>query len=73
MNKKLQLIFEQKPYLKQYLKEESYEYKYLYRDLGYIKEIDKKAKEKYQLTSKDKIEKLKNRLELFQTIMSVMN
>lgn len=73
MNKKLQLIFEQKPYLKQYLKEESYEYKYLYRDIGYIKEIDKKAKEKYQLTSKDKIEKLKNRLELFQTIMSVMN
>lgn len=73
MNKKLKLIFEQKSYLKQYLKEESYEYKYLYRDLSYIKEIDKKAKEKYQLTSKDKIEKLKNRLELFQTIMSVMN
>lgn len=73
MNKKLELIFEQKSYLKQYLKEESYEYKYLYRDLDYIKEIDKKAKEKYQLTSKDKIEKLKSRLELFQTIMSVMD
>lgn len=73
MNRQLQTIFETKPYIKQYLKEESYEYKYLYRDINYLKEIDRKAKEKYQLTTEAKLAKLNNKINLIQTILSVMN
>lgn len=58
--------------INQYLKEESYEYKYLYRDSSYINNIEKNAKKKYEGTSIDKINKLKNNLEFIKLFMSVL-
>lgn len=60
------------PAIYNYLRDESANYKYLYRDKNYLKEIEEKAKEKYQLRTIDKIEKLKTNLNLINTFIDVM-
>lgn len=59
------------PIVYSYLREDSYQYKYLYRDPDYIKVIEAMAKERYQLRSVDRIEKLSNNLDLIRTFMDV--
>ena len=56
----------------QYLKENSYEYKYLFRDEDYIQEIERKAKEYYHVRMIDKIDRLGDKIQLLQTIIDVM-
>ena len=48
-------------------------YKNLYRNREHIKVIEQLAKEKYKLRSVDKIEKLKNNIDLIKTFMDVLN
>ena len=55
-----------------FLREESYHYKYLYRDKDYIKKLDKLSKEKYKERTIDKIEKLSNNINLISTIIDVL-
>lgn len=55
------------------LREESFHYKYLYRDDNYIKELEKKAKEKYKLRVIDKIDNLKNTITLINTFINVID
>ena len=55
------------------LREESFHYKYLYRDDNYIKELEKKAKEKYKLRLVDKIDNLKNTITLINTFINVID
>ena len=43
-----------------YLRDDSSHYKYLYRNLSYLKTIENLAKEKYKVRSIDKLERLKN-------------
>ena len=66
-------IIKNNPIIYNYLREESNHYKYLYRDDKYLKEIEKKAKEKYQLRVEDKLERLKDNIELINTFMSVID
>lgn len=66
-------IIKNNPVIYNYLREESNNYKYLYRDDKYLKEIEKKAKEKYQLRVEDKLERLKDNIELINTFMSVID
>lgn len=61
------------PYIYDFLREESYHYKYLYRDDNYLKTIERLAKEKYKLTLKDKLERLNNSLNLINTFIDVMD
>lgn len=56
-----------------YLREESNNYKYLYRDKNYIKKIDEKAKTKYKLRKIDKIERLSNSLDSIKTFLDVLS
>ena len=72
MNSGLLFKIRNNSYLYSFLREESYHYKYLYRDDNYIKEIEKLAKEKYKMRSIDKIERLKNNIDLIKTFISVM-
>jgi len=51
--------------INRFLREESYHYKYLYRDDNYIYEIERLAKEKYKLTTIDKIQDKINLIKLF--------
>ena len=73
MNKEIIYKIKTNPMIYQILREESYHYKYLYRDNNYIKYLEKYAKEKYKQRPIDKIEKLKNTINLVQTFMSVIN
>lgn len=61
------------PIIYNYLREDSIHYKYLYRNPNHIKEIEALAKEKYKLRSVDKIEKLKNNIDLIKSFMDVLN
>ena len=56
-----------------YLREESINYKYLYRDKNYIKKIDEKAKTKYKIRKIDKIERLSNSLDSIKTFLDVLS
>jgi len=58
-------IIKNNPIINRFLREESYYYKYLYRDNNYIREIERLAKEKYRLTTLDKIEDKINLIKLF--------
>ena len=58
--------------INRFLREESYHYKYLYRDDNYIKEVERLAKIKYKLTVNDKIDNIKNTINLINTFMSVI-
>ncbi len=72
MNEETIYIIKNNPMIRQFLKEESYHYKYLYRDDNYIKTIERLAKEKYGLTITNKIENFKNTLNLINAFMSVI-
>lgn len=73
MKKEIIEYIKNTPYIYDFLREESYHYKYLYRDDNYIKTIERLAKEKYKLTLKDKLERLNNSLNLINTFMDVMD
>ena len=60
------------PLIYHYLRENSYEYKELYRNKDYIKEIEKKAKIKYKETIPDKIEQIGEKISLLESFMSII-
>jgi len=73
MSEEIIYIIKNNEIINRFLKEESYHYKYLYRDNTYIKTIERKAKEKYGLTIENKIENFKNTINLINTFMSVID
>ena len=73
MSEEVIYIIKTNPMIRQFLREESYHYKYLYRDNNYIKTIENLAKEKYKLTLSDKISNIGNTLTLINTFMSVID
>ena len=73
MSEEIIYIIKNNEIINRFLKEESYHYKYLYRDNRYIKTIERKAKEKYGLTIENKIENFKNTINLINTFMSVID
>ncbi len=73
MNEETIYIIKNNPIINRFLREESYHYKYLYRDNNYIKKVEQLAKEKYGLTISNKIENFKNTLNLINTFMSVID
>jgi hypothetical protein len=66
-------IIKKNPILYNYLRDESYNYKYLYRDPTYLNKIIDLAKEKYKLRSIDKLDRLKDNIDLIQTFLDVLN
>ena len=73
MNKNLLKQIRSNPIIYSYLREESHEYIKLLKDESYIEEIEKKAKEKYELTIPQRIDKLTKRLELINELINVLN
>ena len=73
MNKELLQKIRSNPVIYSYLREESHEYIKLLKDESYLKEIEKKAKEKYELTLPQKLDKITKRLELINEIIYVLN
>ena len=48
-------------------------YKFLNRDANFIFEMEKMMKEKYKLTIPDKIEKFKDKLDMLNTFIDILN
>ena len=72
MTEETRLKIKTNPLIHSYLRENSYHYKYLYRDDSYIKKVEDLAKEYYQERVVDKIERFKNKINLIQTFIDVM-
>ena len=61
------------PYLYQYLQENSNWYKYLNRNPDFINEMEEEMKGNYKITTKDKIDKVKDTLSLVESFIDIMS
>ena len=60
------------PKQKQFLRENSYWYKYLNRSSIYYKDFINDMKQKYKLTTADKINKISDNLNMVRTFLDVL-
>jgi hypothetical protein len=60
------------PMLREYVRNNSYWYKYLNRNGHYIKEIEEEMKIKYKMTVNDRIDKFSNNIEMIQTLLQIL-
>lgn len=60
------------PYLYKYLQENSYWYKYLNRNPSFVNKMEEEMKLVYKLTTKDKIDKLKDTLTFAQSFIDII-
>lgn len=58
--------------LYRYMRENSYLYKYLNRDPNYINIVEQEMKNRYKLTTEDKLKKINEKLSFVKSIMDVM-
>ena len=68
----IQFKIKNDPMLKKFLRENSYWYKNLNRNPDMINVMIDKMKEKYKLTTADKINDLSDKLDLIKTFMNVL-
>ena len=73
MDKEILNKIRNNPLIYHYLRENSYDYKELYRNKDYIKEIEKKAKIKYKETIPNKKKKIGEKISLLESFMSIIN
>ncbi len=72
MSLELQYRINSDPRLKQFLRENSYWYKYLNRSNTYLKPFISDMKDKYKLKTTDKINKLTNNISMVRTFLDVL-
>ena len=72
MNIKTQLIIKSNPNIYQYLRENSYWYKYLNRNPNVMKELILEMLQKYKLTTSDKLERINNGISMINSFMDVL-
>ncbi len=68
-----QIYIHNHPNLYRYLRENSYWYKYLNRSPLFLKEVEEEMKNRYKLTTKDKMEKFSNRLDMIASVMDILS
>ena len=73
MNIEVRYKIRSNPNSMRYLKENSYWYKYLNRNKLYLKDFENEMKEKYKLTVKDRVDKVKDNLDTISKIMDILN
>lgn len=61
------------PIVYNYLRENSYWYKELYRNPASLKRLEDEARRFYKETSEDKLKRLSEKIELFKTFMNVLH
>ena len=67
-----QIIINKNPLLKKYLREHSYYYKLLNRDSSLIKELINNMEKEYKLTSKDKIDRVVDNLNMLNSFIDII-
>lgn len=73
MDYSVQLVINNNPYLKRFLREHSYYYKNLIRNKNSLGEILEIMKKEYKMTLPDKLDKIKDNISLVNTFMDVLN
>lgn len=73
MSLETQLYIERNIYLKKFLHENPRFYKYLNRNSNFVFEMEKMMKEQYKLTLPDKIDKFKDKLDMLNTFIDILN
>ena len=68
-----QIIINQNPLLKSYLRQNSYYYKYLNRNPSVIKDMYKEMQKTYKLTLNDRLDKVKDNLTMINSFMDILN
>lgn len=68
-----QIIINKNPLLKKYLRENSYYYKVLNRNPDFIKELYKEMQKAYKLTINDRLDKVKDNLNMIANFMDILN
>ena len=68
----LQYLINQDPRQKQFLRENSYWYKYLNRNEAYYKDFIEDMKDKYHLKPSDKINKMMENINMISTFLDVL-
>lgn len=56
-----------------YLRENSYWYKYLNRSDSYFKEFEEEMKERYKITPEERLKKMKDAVESVSKIIDILN
>ena len=56
-----------------YLRENSYWYKYLNRSDSYFKEFEEEMKERYKITPEERLKKMKDAIESVSKIIDILN
>ncbi len=72
MDIRTQIIIRSNPNIYRFLREESYWYKYLNRNPNSIRDLEKSMKNKYKLTTEDRLEKVGNSISLLHSFMDVL-
>ncbi len=72
MQVSVQIRIKNDPNLYRYLRENSHWYKYLNRSPFALKNMEEEMKEKYKLTTVDKIENISRTISFVQTFMDVI-
>ena len=73
MSIECQFYLNKNPNLKKFLHENPRYYKYLNRNPNFIFELEKIMKEKYKLTLPDKLNKFKDKLDMLNTFIDILN
>ena len=73
MNLYTQYRIQNNPNDLKYLRENSNWYKYLNRDTSYIKQFEEEMKQRYKLTTKDKIDKFVNSLDTVSQLLDILS
>ena len=73
MNLEVQYKLRVNPNSLKYLKENSYWYKYLNRNKFYLQKFEEEMKQKYKLTTTDKINKMAKNIDMILKIMDILN
>ena len=61
------------PRFKKYLRENSNWYKYLNRNSSYIKSFEQEMRQRYKLTTKDKVDKLVDSLDTVSQLLDILS
>lgn len=72
MNYKIQYMLDNDPYLKRYLREHSNYYKNIIRNSDFINTLIDLVKKEYQLTFPDKLNKIKDNIGMFNSLIDII-
>lgn len=70
---KVQYLLNSNPYLKKYLYEHSFYYKELIRNPIFINELMNLMKKEYNLTIPQKLDKIKQDINMINSVMEILN